>query len=240
MKAWEDWREEFPELSKLSVPRNYMKGSESLEDAQMHIFADASVLAFGAAAYVRIKAGDTTLRCSFVLGKTRLAPIKPLTIPRLELQAAVIAGRIRTTIIEELNTKVNQITYWTDSMTVHQYIKGERTRFHTFVSNRVVEIRESSDPCAWRNVPGYLNVADDCSRGLLAYDLIQQSRRVHGPNFLLEDESELPKQKTCHPPDIEDPEVKADVWSGLTTEVRVDIFDPSKRWRSLKEMKTCG
>lgn len=101
-----------------------MKGGESLEDPQIHIFADVSELAFGAAAYVGIKGGDTTLRCSFVLLKRRLAHIKPLTIPILELQTAVIVGIIGKIIMEELNIKANQITYWTDSMTVPEYIKG--------------------------------------------------------------------------------------------------------------------
>ena len=99
--------------------------------------------------------------------------------------------------------------------------------FHMIVSNRVTEIRESSDPCAWRNVPGYFNIADDCSRGLPAQYVVRQSRWIRCPNFLLDDVSELPKLKACHPPDIDDPEIKVDVWSGLTKEVWGEIFDPS-------------
>ena len=97
-----------------------------------------------------------------ILGKTRLAPIKPLTIPRLELQAAVMAVRMSAMIQKELDVSSSQITYWTDSTTVLQYIKSETTRFHALVSNRVTEIKEVSDPKSWKHVPGRLNAADDC------------------------------------------------------------------------------
>ena len=94
--------------------------------------------------------------------KTRLAPIKPLTIPRLEVQAAVMMVRMSQTFRKELDVIPSQINYWTDSTRILPYIKSQGTRFHTFVSNRVAEIKEVSDPETWRHVPGRLNVADHC------------------------------------------------------------------------------
>ena len=162
--AWEAWKADLPLLVTLSVPRCYLINQPSAQyvGPQIHVFADASEVAFGAAAYWRFETQDHPYHCSFIFGKTRLAPIKPLTIPRLELQAAVMAVRMSQTIQKELDVIPSQITYWTDSTTVLSYIKSQGTRFHTFVSNRVAEIKEVSDPETWRHVPGRPNVADHC------------------------------------------------------------------------------
>ena len=202
LDAWEAWKAELPLLVTLSVSRCYLsnKASAQFVDAQLHIFADASEVAFGAAAYWRFETQDHSYHCSFVFGKTRLAPIKPLTIPRLEHQAAVMAVRMGQAIQKELYVMPSQITYWTDSTTVLHYIKSQGTRFHTFVANRVAEIKEVSDPETWRHVPGRLNVADDCSRGLSAQDLVQESRWINGPNFLSQGEDCWPNQTMCQLP----------------------------------------
>lgn len=92
------------------------------------------------------------------------------------------------TIQKELDVMPSQITYWTDSTTVVSYIKSQGTRFHTFVANRVAEIKEVSDPQSLQHVPGRLNVADDCSRGLSAQQLVQDSRWIHDPKFLSQGE----------------------------------------------------
>ena len=70
--------------------------------------------------------------------------------------------RMSQTFQKELDVIPSQITYWTDSTRILPYIKRQGTRFHTFVSNRVAEIKEVSDPETWRHVPGRLNVADHC------------------------------------------------------------------------------
>ena len=132
------------------------------------------------------------------------------------------------TIQKELDVLPSQITYWTDSTTVLSYIKSQGTRFHTFVSNRVAEIKEVSDPETWRHVPGRLNVADDCSRGLSAQDLLQESRWINGPNFLSQGEDCWPNQSICQPPTDNDPEVKSEAWLGLSSEVHHEILDPKK------------
>ena len=214
----------------LSVPGCYLINQPSARyvSAQIHVFADASEVAFGAAAYWRFETQDHSHHCSFIFGKTRLAPIKPLTIPRLELQAAVMAVRMSQTIQKELDVIPSQITYWTDSTTVLSYIKSQGTRFHTFVSNRVAEIKEVSDPETWRHVPGRLNVADDCSRGLSPQDLLQDCRWINGPNFLSQGEDFWPNQSICQPPTDNDPEVKSEAWLGLSSEVHHEFRDPKK------------
>ena len=87
------------------------------------------------------------------------------------------------TIQKELGVIPSQITYWTDSTTVLSCIKSQGT-----------EIKEVSDPETWRHVPGCLNVADDCLRGLTAQDLLQDSGWINGPYFLLQGEDCWPNQ----------------------------------------------
>ena len=212
LDAWEAWKAELPFHATLSVPRCYLSNQPSAQyaDAQIHIFADASEVAFGAAAYWRFEIQGHSYHCAFIFGKTRLAPIEPLTIPRLELQAAVMAVRMSQTIQKEPDVMPSQINYWTDSTTVLSCTKSQGTRFHTLVANRVAEKKEVSYPETWRRVPGCLNVAGDCSRGLSAQDLLRDSRWINGPDFLSRGEDCWPSQVISQPPTDNDPEVKSE------------------------------
>ena len=126
------------------------------------------------------------------MAKSRVAPMKTLTLPRLELQGAVLAIRLKETIVKEFNYSLNSIFFWTDSMLNLQYIKKEDKRFKTFVGNRISEIHEQSEPSQWRFVPSKLNPADLASRGAYLSDENEASMWFTGPNFLLLDESEWP------------------------------------------------
>ena len=84
---------------------------------QLHIFSDASLEAMCIVAYFRGELEDG-IEVSFVLGKCRIAPIKQLSIPRLELQAALYSVRLRKLIIQEHDLPINGVTHWTDSVTV--------------------------------------------------------------------------------------------------------------------------
>ena len=95
-----------------------------------------------------------------------VAPLKQLSMPRLELQAAVLAVRLNCLIKQELTVNIEDTVFWSDSKTVLQYIANESRQFHTFVANRVSKIHDASSLAQWRHVPGHLNPADDCTRGL--------------------------------------------------------------------------
>ena len=126
------------------------------------------------------------------MGKVRNAPVKFTSIPRLELQAAVLSTRINKTLREELDLNIQSTTYWTDSEIVLHYLKNEKRRFQTFVANRVQEIRENSRPTEWNHVPGTLNPADDTSRGINPSELARNHRWLRGPEFLWQPESSWP------------------------------------------------
>ena len=117
-------------------------------------------------AYFRFCYSSGAVKCAFVAAKTRVAPKKPLSIPKLELQAAVLSARLSLVVIKEHDYIIDSTYFWTDSSTVFQWIRGVSKRHPAFIANRIGEILDSTDPCQWNHCPGLLNPADDGSRGI--------------------------------------------------------------------------
>ena len=161
--------------------------------SETHHFCDASQSAYGVVSYLRVIDSDGRIYCSFLLCKSRLAPSKQVTIPRLELVAATMSIRLNKVLKKELEIPIDTITFWSDSMTVLRYIANESRRFHTYVANRVAFIREDSSPSQWRYIDSGSNPADDASRGTTAESFIKNDRWIKGPAFLLKQESEWEK-----------------------------------------------
>ncbi|XP_074645921.1 uncharacterized protein LOC141902180 [Tubulanus polymorphus] len=114
--------------------------------------------------------------------KTRVAPLKKMSIVRLEIQAAVLAVQLGESIKKEVTCHIDETLYWSDSKVVLSYVSNESKRFHMFVAVRVAEIHDSTIPKQWRHVPGSQNPADDCSRGIPAAALAK--RWFQAPVFL--------------------------------------------------------
>ena len=108
--------------------------------------SDGSRVGYGAVAFLPFVNACGRIHCSFVMGKARLAPIREITIPRLALTAVVISVKLCQIIREELETKIDQVNYWTDSMTVLKCINNDTKRFHVFESNRLTIIQSTSSP----------------------------------------------------------------------------------------------
>ena len=166
---------------------------------------------------------DGRAQRAFVMGKSRVAPLKSVAIPRLELTVAVCSVRISEQIHRELDYPVDQDFFWTDSKVVLGYINNESRRFHVFVSNRVQEIQDSTSTSQWKHVESQDNPADEASRGMKAREL-QDSRWLLGPTFLWKKESEWSNSdKVDHSLDVQpdDPEVKRSaVMATRATETR--------------------
>ena len=133
---WERWRSELPVLEKLTVPRCHRPSKfGEIKTVEFHHFSDASQNGYGQCSYLRLTDSRDRIHCSFAMGKTRVAPLKPVTIPRLELTAAVVASKIGCVLRKELECKEVKKTYWTDSRTVVGYVNNDARRFHVFVGN---------------------------------------------------------------------------------------------------------
>ena len=128
LQRWQKWKSTLKKLESVKISRWYHTSPN--DTIELHIFSDASSIAYRTVSYLRISRPNA-IYCRFILGKSRLAPVrnKTMTIPRLELQAAVLASRLKTTILSELKLKVNQVFLWSDSSTVLKYIKNEKANF---------------------------------------------------------------------------------------------------------------
>ncbi|XP_070548332.1 uncharacterized protein [Ptychodera flava] len=191
---WMKLFQEMTDLNNVSFSR-CLTPADATGDPILCIFSDASEEAFGACAYFRWQLIDGTYDVRFIAAKSRVAPLKKLTTPRLELQAAVIASRLYKTITEQTRFQISKPIFLTDSSIVLAWIQKPARRFKPFVSNRVGEIQSTTDPSHWRHVPGEFNVADDVSRGISVKQLTE--RWQHGPEFLYSPESEWPQDVSC-------------------------------------------
>ena len=196
LEKWKKWKDMLPLMLKVEIPRCFFsRQAHTGCSIQLHHFCDASEAGYGTASYLRISYPDGTINCTFIIGKSRCSPIQAPTIPRLELQSAVLATRVDKVIQEELDLPLKDTVFWTDSMITLYCINNNSKRFQTFVANRLQEIQASSEPKQWRHCPGKENPADDSSRGLDADEYLKSRRWLNGPDFLWKEECEWPQQK---------------------------------------------
>ena len=113
-----------------------------------------------------------------------MASLKPVTIPRLELTAALVSVRIGVILLKELEYEQITEVFWTYSKVVIGYISNDARRFHTFVANGVQQSRDCMPPDQWKYVEKELNPADDASCGLTVQNLVDSSCWWNGPDFL--------------------------------------------------------
>ncbi|XP_059371009.1 uncharacterized protein LOC132158999 [Carassius carassius] len=142
------------------------------------------------------------------MGKSRVAPLKQTTIPRMELTAAVVAVNTDKMLKDELELELFESVFWTDSTTVLRYIDNEGLRFKTFVANRIAVIRESTRPQQWRYVNTSMNPADCASRGLTCEKFMKNMSWIHCPSFLKEPENKWPETNHDLSTKMDDSEVK--------------------------------
>ena len=242
-----DWNEELPldvekwwiEFIKEIEDLNYISFSRSLTPLNaiglptLCIFADAFRDAFGAYSYLRWEKSSGDYECRFISAKSRVAPLKQLTIPRLELQAAVIASRLYKTIVDECRLQFEKVIFFTDSMIVLTWIRSQSRGFKPFVSNRVAEIQTNCDPSTWQHIPSEHNVADDLSRGIPAKEL--EKRWQKGPELLNQPEEEWLAQQVMSV-DLQEVEMERGKTEVVMTIVTVSsIIDPTKfsKWKRL-------
>ena len=233
LQRWQSWKDGLKTSQIIAVPRWYGFHYDECQNVQLHVFCDASEIAYGAVAYFpTVIHGHVNV--SFVISKTRLAPIKTLTIPRLELQAAVVATRLKSKILEEIDFEVDETHLWSDSKIVLHYISNAHRRFSVYVSHRVAEIVSNSDIKEWHHIPGAMNVADDCTRGIEIRDLTPECRWISGPKFLSLPSEQWPSNEAVPEIDESELELKASVFTTSSTPVMNLVeWEKYSCWRRL-------
>ena len=204
---WEKWKSDIPNLGSVQIPRCYKPADmDPLTRTELHHFSDASTSGYGMCSYLRIFSKDC-VHCCLVVSKARVSPVKVVSVPRLELAAAVVAVKISLKLKEELQMQIDDEYFWCDSQIVLAYISNDAKRFHVFVANRVQFIREHTKVNQWQYVSTQSNPADHASRGRSAADLLA-SNWFTGPEFLWS--TAMVKCSVIEPElMLGDPEVKA-------------------------------
>lgn len=193
---WEKWLEAATLLQNVWIPRCLLPNE--VQNAQLHVFCDASVEAFAAVAYLRITFTSGEVDVRIVLAKTRVAPVKPISIAKLELNGALLGARMARFLENTFREPVGRKILWTDSMSVLGWIQAKASYYKTFVSNRVGEIQTLSVPSNWRHVPGHSNPADLATRSILSTPTIPDLW-LKGPCFLRDEEKSWPVKKNAPP-----------------------------------------
>lgn len=180
---WQALKTQLSSLSSVAVPRRMVK---DFIDLQLHGFCDASERGFCAVIYCRTLDKNGLCTVQLVCAKSKVAPLRRLSIPRLELLAAVLLSDLSASVIEALKPfhAVSRIFAWSDSSVALAWIKSCPSKWKTFVANRVSHIQDTIPPDCWRHVRTSDNPADCGSRGLLPNDLANQSSWWDGPSWL--------------------------------------------------------
>ncbi len=152
-QTWKQWWQDLPKV----------RDFEILTMAQMHHFCDASDIGYVTVSYLRLTSSNK-VHVAFIMGKARVAPLKVMTTPRMELTAAVLAVRMDKILSEELHMELAPSLFWTDSMTILRYIHNKYRSFQTFVANRINIIRSASMVSQWRYIGTKLNPAEYASQ----------------------------------------------------------------------------
>ncbi|XP_055633331.1 uncharacterized protein LOC129773712 [Toxorhynchites rutilus septentrionalis] len=187
---WQNFRVELPILAKLTVPRCVLPNQQ--REYQLHCFSDASQRGYGSCVYVVGQNASGEIERHLLIAKSRVAPLRGLSIPRLELCAAVLGSQL----VQKLRTTefvVASATFWTDSTVVLHWIRSVSTKWKVFVSNRIAEVQGLTRGSQWRHVPTHLNPADRISRGVRPTQIQEDTLWWHGPNFLAGPKEDWPE-----------------------------------------------
>ena len=164
-------------LIKFNRLYSYQDDNDPFESVQLHGFSDASMGAYGCCAYLRFTYKSGKIKVVLICSKSRVKPLKQVTIPRLELLGTLLLARLILTLKEQLEIVYDISSYhlWTDSTVAYCWIRKEHKEYKTFVQNRIQEIRKSSDFGVWNLVATKENPADIISKGCSPSELISSS-----------------------------------------------------------------
>jgi hypothetical protein len=178
------WINQLPLLRDYAIPRCVTL--PNMRSAELHVFCDASQVAYAAVVYIRVTSHDGEVKTTMLTSKTKVAPLKTQSVPRLELCAALLGTRLVNSVKESLTgLGVDLKVYaWTDSEIVLQWLNSHPGRWQTYVANIICEIQENIPRPQWLHVPTEQNPADCASRGLTVQEFVTHRLFREGPSFI--------------------------------------------------------
>ncbi|XP_012234575.1 uncharacterized protein [Linepithema humile] len=228
--TWSSYYQQLHLINQMTIPRHAIIHNPN--DIQLHGFCDASQTAYGACIYIRSVDQSGLISVQLLTAKSRVASLKTISLPRLELCGAVLLAKLGQRVAQALSCTITRRNFWTDSEIMLAWIQGEPSKWQTFVGNRIAEIQRLSNKQDWYHVRSEHNLADVISRGLLPEQLLRATLWWEGPSWLKKDPSQWP-QKSTHST-MEVPEVCIQSFATIQVQEADDILI---RYSSLIKLK---
>lgn len=189
VNEWLKIKTQLNDIKRFGIPRWVNSTKKSV--IELHAFCDASQKGMAAVAYVRT-INEGKIDVSLLMAKYRVAPIKSLTIPKLELSAAHLLSKVVKKILLSTKFKFSRVCLYSDARVALDWINGNPNRWKVFVKNKVNRINKNVEKENWHHVSTKCNPADCASRGLLPNELLKHSMWWFGPEFLHKNDVIIP------------------------------------------------
>ncbi|XP_052749789.1 uncharacterized protein LOC113520032 [Galleria mellonella] len=214
VRMWTNYVQQLPSIQNLIVPRRCTV--DHAISYELHGFCDSSEKAYGAVIYLRVTDNSDRIHTYFVCSKARVAPLKKLSLPRLELCAAMLLVDLLKFVKETYMPRINfSITLWSDSTVVLSWLRAHSSKWTTFVANRVSHIQSIAPIDQWRHVSTHDNPADICSRGQFPQQLVDNTLWWAGPTWLRKPHTEWPSSSSSIT-DIDDNIISSEIRRNTT------------------------
>lgn len=191
--TWLRFSRQLPEIENIAIPRHVL--SHEVVRIELHGFCDSSESAYGACIYIKSVNSHNEAKIQLLCSKSRVAPLKSVSLPRLELCGAVLLANLYKRVLEAIHLEFNAIHFWTDSSIVLSWLRAPPTTWKVFIANRVSEIQSLTDVSQWAHVSSGDNPADLVTRGVSPESLTNNELWWRGPRWLSLDTPLWPKSK---------------------------------------------
>ena len=237
-KLYLHWIDDLKRVETMTLNRCvYSKVSGDIQSCELHRFGDASEKAYCAVVYFVCRT-STGVHVQLLTAKTRVAPLKALSIPRLELMSALMLARLVDSVKKALPSQVENLEtrYWLDSITALYWIQNQ-SEWKQFVRHRVNQILSLTNKGNWSHCPGLENPADLGSRGILVSKLKENPLWWTGPKWLSSLDKAWPKFKIGATEESREEEKKATVLVANVKEPKgVDKVISIENYRFLEKL----
>ncbi|XP_055613352.1 uncharacterized protein LOC129759844 [Uranotaenia lowii] len=213
LHEWQQLKKTLPKLAELEFPRQAIPSN--VAHLELHGFSDASIRAYGGAIYAFAIDTQGNKSMNLLCAKSRVVPMKDLTLPRKELIGAKLLAELMSRVIGIIPQHINKVHYWCDSQVVLSWIHANDQHAEVYVRNRVKIIQQLTNKMSWRYIPTDQNPADVISRGISVRKLLTTKKQLwlHATPYALEVHPEIQVcaiqqaptiDHTLHDPDPED------------------------------------